>query len=170
MNKVSMIAFFDELEKIAEESTKERIIGGAAKASPWVSSAVKGAIPAAVSANFLIPLEAGKVKNRLVAGLGALGAGAGVAHRYLREWAQKHKRHKAAKEILRQEKLGAMAGDLRRVGLGGVKRPPFPTEDSKRHLFNMLRNSKQPGLFTAKVEAKNLMKPGPSISQVATSV
>jgi hypothetical protein len=63
-----------------------------------------------------------------------------------------------------------MAGDLRRLGLGGVKRPPFPTEDSKRQAFNMLRNSKQPGLFTAKTEAKNLMKPGPSISQVATSV
>jgi hypothetical protein len=169
MNKTALAAFFDELEKIAKNEAKEKAMEGAAKARPWVSSAVKGAVPAAVAANFLLPFE-GKAKSRLVATIGALGGAAGLTDRYLKRWARKHKRRKAAKEILKQEKLGAMAGDLRRLGLGGVKRPPFPTEDSKRQAFNMLRNSKQPGLFTAKTEAKNLMKPGPSISQVATSV
>lgn len=169
MDKLALTAFFDEMDKIAGER-KDRVIGAAAKAQPWVSSAVKAAVPAALSAQFLIPATEqpwlGR-KSKIVAGAGALGAGAGIVHRYLKEWARKHKRHKTAKEILRQEKLGAMAGDLRMKGLGGVKRPPFPTEDSKRHAFGMLRNAQKPGIFTAKAEPKNLIKPGPSFSQLA---
>lgn len=160
MDKLALSAFFDELEKISSEKS-DRVMETVVKARPYAAGAFKAGVPA----GFFGGILGGPKLARI---FGITGAGLGAANEYLRQWARKHKRLKAAREILKQEKLGAMAGDLRRTGLGGVKRPPFPTEDSKRMAFNMLRNSKQPGLFTAKTEAKNLMKPGPSISQVST--
>lgn len=173
------------LIKAAEESRKERALNAMIKVRPWVSSAVMGAIPPAVAANFLIPAtkEPGIArKSKIIAGIAALGAGAGVADKALKRWAQKNKRRKAAQEVLTQEKVSsaegaavmrkvaAFAADLRRLGMGGVRRPAFPTEDSKRTAFGMLRNSSKPGSFGAKTEPKHLIKPGPSIQQLAPKV
>lgn len=65
-------------------------------------------------------------------------------------------------------KVASLAGDLRRNGIGGVKRPPFPTEDSKRHANTLMNQSQRPGQFTGYSKPKNLIKPGPSIPAVAT--
>ena len=146
-------------------------------ARPWVSSAVKGAIPAAVAANFLIPAsspEAMKHKSRIVAGFGVLGAGAGVADRALKNWGRRHPSTEEAKYLRKQgaavmRKVAAMAADLRMKGLGGVKRPPFATEDSKQFAFNQLKNSKAPGYFTTQTQYKHLRRPGPTIQQVAAT-
>jgi hypothetical protein len=159
-----------------KETLQTKAIRSAVGARPWVSSAVKGAIPAAVAANFLLPASSQqglKYKSRIVAGIGALGAGAGVADRALKIWAAKNPRAEVAKQLKKQgsadtmRKIAAMAADLRMKGLGGVKRPPFATEDSKQFAFNQLKNSKSPGYFTTQTQQKHLKRPGPSIEQVA---
>lgn len=171
-------SFFDELTKIAaEDSTRTKAIRAGVSARPWIGSAVKGAIPAAVATNFLIPAtseKAMKHKSRIVAAAGLLGAGAGVADRALKRWAQKHPRSRAARELKKQgsaiRKVAAMAAssaDLRMHGIGGVKRPPFSTEGSKKFSFQQLQNAKAPGHFTTHTQPKHLRRPGPSISQVA---
>ncbi len=158
-----------------ERLDKKAIRAGVA-ARPWISSAVKAAVPAAVAANFLIPASKSKAlqnKSRVVAGIGVLGAGAGIADRALKRWARRHPRSKAAIQLKKQgsvplmRKVAAMAGDLRMKGLGDVKRPAFATEDSKGFSFNQLKNSKSPGYFTTHTQAKHLRGPGPSIAQVA---
>jgi hypothetical protein len=68
------------------------------------------------------------------------------------------------------EKLAAMATDLRELGIGGVKRPPFPTEDSKRLALNTFNSAKKPGLFKTHTEPKHLSRPGPTLSQIAPKV
>lgn len=170
----------EELAKLAGER-KDKAIGAAAQARPWIKSGVKGAIPAAIAANLLLPFEGG-AKRGLVAGAGILGAGLGMGDRALKQWAKKHKGRKVAKEILKQggvefevpadqlgiRKVAAMAADLRMKGLGNVKRPPFPTEDSKRYASNMLKNSVKPGQFKTQTQPKHLVRPGPSIQQTAT--
>lgn len=159
-----------------KETFKDKAVHTAVAARPWVSSAVKSAIPAAVAANFLIPVtgeRATKHKSRVVAGIGALGAAAGVADRALKQWAQKHPKSQVAKDLKKQSsaetmrKVAAMAADLRMKGLGGVKRPPFATEDSKQFAFNQLKNTKAPGYFTTQTQPRHLKKPGPSIKQIA---
>lgn len=65
-------------------------------------------------------------------------------------------------------KIATLAVDSRMNGMGGVKRPPFPTEESKRLSFGMLNNSKQVGQLDGTVKPSNLVKPGPSIKQIAT--
>jgi hypothetical protein len=161
-----------------KDSPQRKAIRAGVAARPWVSSAVKGAIPAAVAANFLIPAtseKAMKHKSRIVAGMGALGAAAGLTDRALKRWARKHPKTEAAKSLKKQggaeamRKVAAMAADLRMKGLGGVKRPPFATEDSKQFSFNQLKNSKAPGYFTTQTQPKHLRRPGPSIQQVATT-
>lgn len=161
-----------------KRSAKRKAIRAAVEARPWVSSAFKGAIPAAIAANFLIPASsptALKHKSRIVAGFGALGAGAGITDRALKNWARKNPRFAEAKELKKQgaammRKIAALAADLRMKGLGGVKRPPFATEDSKRFAFNQLRNAKAPGYFTSRTQAKHLYKPGPTIKQISATV
>lgn len=159
-----------------KEPFDKKVIRNAVAARPWISSAVKGAIPGAVAANFLIPATATKAlkyKSRIVAGAGVLGAGMGVTDRALKRWARKHPRSKAAIQLKKQgsallmRKVAAMAGDLRMKGLGDVKRPAFATEDSKKFSFNQLKNSKAPGYFTTHTQAKHLRRPGPSIQQVS---
>lgn len=161
-----------------KEPLDRKAIRAAVTARPWVGSAVKGAIPGAVAANFLIPATATKAlkyKSRIVAGAGVLGAGMGVTDRALKRWARKHPRSREAIQLRKQgsalllRKVAAMAGDLRMKGLGDVKRPPFATEDSKRFSFNQLKNSKAPGYFTTQTQAKHLRRPGPSIQQVAAT-
>lgn len=166
-------------DKLGSDKTKKykrKAIRGAVEARPWVSSGVKGAIPAAVAANFLIPATSEKgmrYKSRIVAGVGALGAAAGVADRALKRWAKRNPRSAAAKQLKKQSsadnmrKVAAMAADLRRTGIGGIKRPPFATEDSKRFANNQLDNSKVPGYYTTHTQQKHLRKPGPSIKQVS---
>ena len=65
------------------------------------------------------------------------------------------------------EKIGGLATDLRMKGLGGVTRPPEPTEDSKSNAFNALKNSQDVGKFNSVAKPKNLVKPGPSIHQLS---
>lgn len=170
----------DMSEKLGakKDSFKKKVMHTAVTARPWVSDAVKGAIPAAVAANFLIPAYEGKAlkhKSRVISGVAALGAGAGIADRALKGWAKKNPRSSVARELKKQEgistmrKAAAMAADLRMKGLGDVKRPPFATEDSKRFASNQLRNSKAPGYFTTQTQPKHLRRPGPSIQQIATT-
>jgi hypothetical protein len=170
-------SFFDELIKIAEKderSLKTRAIEGAVTARPWVKRGITGAIPAAVAANFLLPMKDSPLKRRLIAGAGILGGGAAMGDLALRRWAKKHPRRIAAKELKRQEKhaeairkIAAMATDLRMTGIGGVKRPPFPTEDSKQQAFQKFQNAQQPGKFTTHTQAKHLRGPGAAIPQIA---
>ena len=170
-------AFFDEISKIAEDKTlKTRAIEGAVSARPWAKRAITGAIPAAVAANFLLPFE-GPTKKKLVAAAGLMGGGLSMGDLALRRWAKKHPRRVAAKALKRQSelkkhsaamrKVAAMATDLRRTGIGGVKRPPFATEDSKGHASQQFQNSQKPGMFTTHTQAKHLKGPGPSIPQIA---
>jgi len=166
-------------EKLGAEqadSIKHKAMRSAVSARPWVGSAIKGAIPAAVAANFLIPAstpETLKRKSRIVAGIGELGAGWGITDRALKDWAKRHPRTDVARALKKQgsasviRKVAAMAADLRMKGLGGVKRPPFATEDSKQYAFNQLKNEKAPGNFTTQTQPKHLRRPGPSISQIA---
>lgn len=165
-------------EKLGErkkEPLKIKAIRTAVEARPWVSSGVKGAIPAAIVSNFLIPATSQKglkYKSRIVSGAAALGAAAGVGDKALKEWAKKNPRTLVARELKKQSastmrKAAAMAADLRMKGLGKVTRPPFATEDSKRFAFNQLKNSKSPGYFTTHTQPKHLRRPGPSIQQVA---
>ena len=66
------------------------------------------------------------------------------------------------------EKAAALGVDLRQKGLGGVKRPSFETEDSKKQAFGLLRNSQEVGKFTNMTKPQTLVKPGPSIKQIST--
>ena len=65
------------------------------------------------------------------------------------------------------EKQAALGMDLRQNGMGGTKRPNFDTEDSKATSFGLLRNSQAVGKFNNVAKPHNLVKPGPSIQQVA---
>ena len=67
------------------------------------------------------------------------------------------------------EKIAALGADLRMKGLGGVKRPPEPTELSKGNAFNSLKNSQNVGTFRNVAQPKNLVKPGPSIHQLSAT-
>jgi hypothetical protein len=169
----------------AAKERREKAIGAAATARPWIKSGIKGAIPAAVAANFLIPATEQpwlRRKSKAVAATTLIGAGLGVADKALQDWAARHKRTSLGKEILKTSeaeyevprhqllirKVASLAGDLRMKGLGGVKRPPFPTEDSKRFASNLIDRAKKPGDFSGYSKPKTLLKPGPSISSVAT--
>lgn len=64
-------------------------------------------------------------------------------------------------------KIAGLGADLRMKGIGGVTRPPEPTEDSKNTAFSSLRNSQSVGAFHNVAKPKNLIKPGPTIQQVS---
>jgi hypothetical protein len=66
-------------------------------------------------------------------------------------------------------KIAALGTDLRMRGLGGVRRPPEPTEESKNNAFNQLKNSQNVGKFQNMAQPKNLVKPGPSIRQLSAT-
>jgi len=65
------------------------------------------------------------------------------------------------------DKIAGLGADLRMKGIGGVTRPPEPTEESKGTAFTALKNSQSVAKFTDIAKPKNLVKPGPSIQQVA---
>lgn len=191
-------SFFDELMKIAAASTESeeepsKVMRGTVAARPWVTSAAKGALPTA-SLAALLPVNpkvapgmkqeeimlkqvaAGKRKSKLIAGAAALGTAAGLADKYMKDWAARHPHAKVTKKLEGQlhrekgefKKIGAMAGDLRRKGLGGVNEPPFPTEDSKQVAEQQLVNAQKPASFATHTMPRHLVRPGPSINQVAT--
>jgi len=190
-------SFFDELQKIsaATEPKKEEpgtgTMRGAVAARPWVTSAAKGALPTASLAALLpvnpkirpgaetaeimaAQVKAMKRKSKVIAGAAALGTAAGLADKYMKDWAAKHPRAKVTKKFegqLQREKgqfkTGAMAGDLRRKGLGGVTEPPFPTEDSKQVAEGQLNSSQQQASFATHTLPRHLVRPGPSINQTA---
>ena len=169
-------SFFDEMAKLAAEevSTKEKMLRGAVKAAPWAARFGSSAIPAAVAANFLLPIQSPALKSRIVAGVGLLGGGLGVGDLALRRWAQANPQKVVSKEIAKSGgvadmflKVAAMATDLRTTGIGGVKRPPMPTEDSKQKAFQSFENSTKPGKFLSSTQPRHLRAPGPSIKQVS---
>jgi hypothetical protein len=45
------------------------------------------------------------------------------------------------------EKTAALAGDLRKTGEAGVKRPPFPTEDAKQMAYSQLKSARNVAKF-----------------------
>lgn len=67
------------------------------------------------------------------------------------------------------EKMGGLGADLRMKGLGGVRRPPEPTELSKGNAFSQLKNSQKVGKFQNTVKPTTLVKPGPSIHQLSAT-
>lgn len=71
---------------------------------------------------------------------------------------------------LAMRKVAALAGDLRRKGIGGVKRPAFPTEDSKQMAFKGLAKAQRVGEAWGFVTPGILNKPGPKISQLVPKV
>lgn len=140
---------------------RDRAIGVAASVRPWVKSGVGGAIPAAVAANFLVPATSPKWlkrKSKLLTGATLLGAAAGMSNHALEQWAAAHKRRSVARQIL---KTSAMAGDLRAGGIGGVRRPQFPTEGSKDYSESLRRKSSRIGRFDGRTTRKILSSSGP---------
>ena len=67
-------------------------------------------------------------------------------------------------------KVAGMNVDLRTNGIGGVQRPSFPVEPSKSFASNQLNNSQKVGKFTGADKPSTLVKPGPSIPQIAPKV
>lgn len=205
--RIPVDCLFDELEKIALarlpkpppkleplEEKHEQKIRSMVSARPWVTSAAKGALPAASLAALLPvnpaidPLKkppaeeimlaniaARRKKSKIIASAAAIGAGAGLLDRYLKEWAMRHPRSETTKKLTKQiaaekgefNKISAFAGDLRRLGIGAVREPPFPTEDSKRLAMRLLNLAKKPGEFTTHTMRKHVKKPGPTIKQIA---
>jgi len=171
-------SFFDELSKIAAETKPEdqgtRTMRGIVSARPWVTSAAKGALPAA-SLTALAPIKSEQLKRKLMAAAALVGGSAGVGDRYIREWASRHPKSAITKKLKSQlqtekgefKKTGAMAADLRRKGLGGVTEPPFPTEDSKQTAENQLATTQQQASFGTHTLPRHLVRPGPSINQTA---
>jgi hypothetical protein len=143
---------------------------------PWVHRAVTSAVPASVATGFLIPAAESAFKRRALAGAAVLGGGAGLVDLALQK-SNKKKRRKIVKhggvEFVVPEyqatirKVAAMAGDLRMNGDAGVKRPAFPTEESKSVANQSLDASQKHGKFFGSVKPKDLTKPGPSIPQVS---
>lgn len=64
-------------------------------------------------------------------------------------------------------KVAALAADVRMKGLGGVKRPPFPTKESLQYVSQRFADTKKSTTFKGFTKPSNLVKPGPTISQVA---
>jgi len=175
------------------DSTPNRLMRSAVGIRPWVASAAKAALPTASLAALLpvnpkispgetnaakvmaADIAARRLKSKLIAGAATLGAVAGLTDKYMKSWAAKHPKHEVSKKLqeqIRHEKgelikSSAMAGDLRRTGLGGVREPPFPTEDSKRLAERILHLSQQSNRFTTHTMRKHIKKPGPSLKQIA---
>jgi len=168
----------------------ERALGGFVKARPYVVGGVKTGLPAGLFAKMLLPESpkgrVGTVAKR-IGPMGAvlIGAGLGVTNEALKAWAKKRKKKtRLAKQLLKTgagvfqvptaqytiRKVAAMATDLRRRGLGGVPRPPFPTEDSKSYAEKQFNKAQKPGAFTTGMtQPKHLIKPGPSIGQLSSA-
>jgi hypothetical protein len=185
----------EEETKKTDVSPSEKVnpvVKALVKARPYASGAAAGGIPAAFFARTMFPggeTEAAKRLGRIapMAALG-VGAGLGVANAAIKRWAAKHPesglepdpRHRkrsnyAAMEDLSKMgvarcflKVAAMAADMRMKGLGGVTRPPMPTEDSKQFANTQLAGSAKPGKFMNVAQPKNLTAPGPSIQQAST--
>lgn len=89
---------FDKAATFNKSEIKERSLEGFAKARPYVASAFKAAIPAALVGKFM----AGEgSRGSKAARIGAItGAGLGIVNKALEDWAQKHKRKAVAKKIL----------------------------------------------------------------------
>lgn len=83
------------LGKIAGKlsESNEKALGAFAKARPYVSSAAQSAVPAALLGGVYGGKRTAKV-------FGTVGAGAGVLNQALKNWAEKNKRKRVAKEIL----------------------------------------------------------------------
>ena len=71
---------------------------------------------------------------------------------------------------LAMRKVAAMAGDLRKKGMGGVKRPAFPTEDSKLPAFGSLRKDQSVGQAGGTMTPGLMQKPGPSLHSIVPKV
>jgi len=171
-------SFFDELEKIATATTSRKdeeagtkLMRGVVTARPWVGSAAKTALPAATLASLLPIPETHRRKATIIGGV--LGGAAGVGDRYVKEWAARHPKSHITKKLQQQAatesigKTAAMAGDLRRNGIGGVRQPPFPTEDSKQFAEKQLNTSQHTSSFSTHTMPRHLTGTGPSINQTA---
>ena len=88
------------LKKASVGEKKDRALETFATVRPYVSSAVRGAVPGAMLGGILGGAAKSGHSYRLAKGLAALGAGAGLADRGIREWAKEHKRKGVAKRIL----------------------------------------------------------------------
>jgi hypothetical protein len=173
-----------------DDTARERALKGFVKARPYVVSGVKAGLPAGLFTKMLLPESptgaVGKAMKR-IGPMGAvlIGAGLGVTNEALKAWAKRHRRKtRLAKQLLKTgagtfevppaqytiRKVAAMATDLRRRGLGGVPRPPFPTEGSKSFAVKQFNKSQKPGAFTTGMtQPKHLIKPGPSIGQLSAA-
>lgn len=178
-------SFFDELTKLAEKEVSQkkedlgtRTMRSFVRARPYAAGFMKGGLPSALVAKTLFPggeSAAAKHLGRYVP-LAALGIGGalGVTNEAIQRWAAKNPKTGISKEIEKGGgvantflKVTAMATDLRTTGIGGVKRPPMPTEDSKQKAFQAFENSTKPGKFLSSTQPRHLRAPGPSIKQVS---
>jgi len=150
------------LVKLAEERDHSGSVID--KAAPWVKRGITSAVPAAVAANYMIPLGDSPIKKRIVAGMGILGGAAGLFDMAA------HRNDAPAKTAEVMRKVAALAGDLRRLGMAGVKRPAFPTAGSLTQPSQRLKKSQNLGKFFGSVKPKDLIKPGPSIAQVSAKI
>lgn len=168
INKIVKLAMSREQREGGEKAMR-----GFVNARPYAAEAFKAGVPAAVMGNLMLGPKAAKV-------FGLTGAALGATNVALKQWEKRHPWR--AKRILGQQKkayavpekqltirkVAAMAADLRMKGIGGVKRPPFATEESKNYSSNLLKNSFKPGQFKTHTQPKHLIRPGKSIQQVAT--
>jgi len=67
-------------------------------------------------------------------------------------------------------KQSSIAMDQRQLGLGGVRRPPFPTVESIKPSVKELKTAQSVGQFNDRATQKTMKKPGPTIGQVAPTV
>jgi hypothetical protein len=160
-----------DLKKATGPEKQEKAMRQFVSARPYVKGAVTSAVPGALMGAYALGKKGQTYSSRgAKAGL-LLGAGLGLTNEHLKAWAKKNPRNRAAKVLKKseKEKIGAMAADLRRTGIGGVKRPPFATEDSKRTPGRLLTSSMKPGQYNmGMTQPKHMFKPGPSIKSVAT--
>lgn len=85
-----------KMAKVLSKERKEKAIGAFAKARPYVAGGFTAGVPAALLGGVLGGKKTAKT-------LGVLGAAAGVTNEALKDWAEKHKRKRVAKEILGED-------------------------------------------------------------------
>jgi hypothetical protein len=173
-------SFFQELAKLAEkqESNVDKVV-------PYVKGFAAGAFPTSFVADKMLALpvakdqasrwvaEAAKARTvrALVLGGGLLGMG--YQHHRLKNQPKTKTVKTASYEVevpyhqYEIRKVAALAGDLRRLGMGRVKQPPFPTEPSKALANKLLNRSQKPGSFGNVAKPGNLVRPGVPLQRQA---
>lgn len=140
----------------SSKGTKEKAMRSFVAARPYLSSAAKAAVPAAM----LGGVYGGPRSAKL---FGAIGATGGLVNQALKDWAQTHKRKDVAKDILRGEKTAGVGVDIH----GYYRKPENPKLEKAEKEYNerFFREVgpqpewKQRGLFKSFIKGPGLEPP-----------